>query len=143
MIFLSVRRALNPFILSILFTGPGVFALTETRMAADGQYQALEHQFVMTSRDQVTAYCEKGDTLITGECEGMAESLEGTNRWTDYMLYLNGSASQTDGRSGWSCSTQMIHPQDNVRLSAVAKCKRGTTPVSGPPKTKTPRIRGA
>lgn len=102
----------------MLFTGPASFALSEDRLGPDGNYQRLSHEFVLSPRNQVAAYCEPGDTLVKGECESSAE------RRNDF-IYLDGTIQSEGGRTGWTCKARFVRgEQDELRITAVAKCKK-------------------
>lgn len=112
-------------------------------MAADGGYQNLEHQFVLTPRDEVVAFCAKGDTLLKGECDGDSKGISDNSWWVlDYMQYLSGQQVEEAGQVGWSCHAKVIRPDYTVRISAVAKCKRNQPATEQSRQTKTPRNRG-
>lgn len=116
--------------LIILFTGPRARALSEERSRSESNYQILSHEFVLTPRNEVSAYCEPGDTLVKGECESSAERKES-------FVYLDGTIQQENGRTGWSCKARFMRAdQDELRITAVAKCRKANENKAL--KTKTP-----
>jgi hypothetical protein len=115
---------------TIFFTGPQAFSLSEERPGTEGNYQRLSHEFVLTPRNEVSAYCESGDTLVKGECESSTER-------KDAFLYLDGTIQKDSGRTGWSCKARFMRAdQDELRITAVAKCRKGNEVKAL--KTKTP-----
>src|SRR6476620_9269153 len=84
-------------IVHILFTGPA-FALTKTNEVSEDVYERQQHEYVLYSRNEVAAYCDAGDVLVSGECEGKAESLlpvpnntlnSGPKDYFERMIYID------------------------------------------------------
>jgi len=124
---------------SILFTGPQVFALSKTAEKEEGTYERQQHEFVLSSRNEVAAFCDAGDTLVKGDCEGKAESivplqsprlmdtpgLPGDRDPNQAMLiYLESKEVSENGRAGWSCWSKVVRPDEELRITTALKCKK-------------------
>lgn len=126
--------------LSILFTGAPVFALNETRMAKDDSYERLQHEFVLSSKNEVVAYCEAGDTLIKGSCEGRTQNFSNSQKDVLDNRVLETREVNELGRAGFACRAKIVRVDQELRLTAALKCRKGTDNKAL--KIKTPRNRG-
>lgn len=127
-----VKRAF----LSIFLAHSAAHALSETRYVNDGGYQRLEHQFVISPRGAVSAFCDSGDEFVSGACEAASEIDDSANR-------MESEAIRADGRAGWACRPVVVHADEDLRVTTVVKCKRHGTDEGSSADTKTPRNRGA
>jgi hypothetical protein len=132
-------------VLNILFTGPA-FALSKTAEAVEGQYERAQHEYVLSSRDEVSAYCDAGDTLIKGECEGKAESLlpvpqsfnmlnagvlnAGPKDYFERLIFIDSKEVSAGGRAGVACWSRVVRADEEVRISSFAKCKKSSGSAS-------------
>ena len=136
--------------MSILFTGLPSLALTKTQMGKDATYERSEHEYVLSPSREVAAFCDAGDVLVKGECDGRTELI---NPQPNPMLldvprtdmargvYLESKEVSEGGRAGWACWSKVIHPDEELRITTAAKCKKSGTDKAV--KIKTPRNRGA
>jgi hypothetical protein len=125
-------------VLNILFTGPA-FALTKTSEVKEGTYERQQHEYVLSSRNEVSAYCDAGDTLVQGECEGKAESLlpvpnltlnAGPKDYFERLIFIDSKEVSENGRTGVACWSKVVRPDEEVRISSFAKCKKSSGSAS-------------
>lgn len=130
-------------VLNILFTGPA-FALTKTGEVKEGLYERQQHEYVLSPRNEVAVYCDAGDTLVAGECEGHAESLLPIPRniaeanlltpfevlpaaardYFNRLIYVDSKEVTENGRAGFACWSKVVRADEEVRISSFAKCKK-------------------
>lgn len=125
---------INGVIVSILFTGPA-FGLTKTEEMNEGLYERQQHEYVLSSRNEVAVYCDAGDTMVSGECEGKAESLlpvpnnnlnAGTKDYFERLIYIDSKEVSESGRNGIACWSKVVRADEEVRISSFAKCKKAS-----------------
>ncbi len=128
-------------ILSILLPSVTGFALSETRGQADGDYERLQHEFILSATNEVIAYCDAGDTVIKGSCEARAQNIvpdqvrylydmphRNANReegYVDSRLFESRELSE-QGRAGFACRVKIVRADQELRVTAALKCRKAT-----------------
>lgn len=123
--------------LSILSTNYAA-ALSETKAGQDQSYQRMEHEFVLSPRNEVAAYCEPGDVMIKGGCEGRAQNIVSEqvsqlndsprpstyeDGWLDNRYFETREINE-QGRAGFACRAKLVRPEQELRLTAAVTCKK-------------------
>lgn len=134
---LLIRRSgVKLTILSILFTGLPLSALTKTQQKKDATYERQQHEYVLSTRNEVAAFCDPGDVLVKGSCDFKEESLrfESQRFLLDephplpmQNVPMEAKEVSDHGRSGWSCRPVIVHPDQELRVTAALRCKKGDT----------------
>ncbi len=139
-------------ILSILLPAAPSFALSETRPQSDGEYERLEHEFVLSSRNEVLVYCDAGDTVIKGSCGARAQNIvpdqvrylydmprsaDRDEGFVDARLFESRELSD-QGRSGFACRVKIVRADQEMRVTAALKCRKATEKTALTPK-RTPK----
>lgn len=126
-------------ILSIFMPSAPLFALSESRAGNDESYERLEHEFVLSSRNEVIAYCDAGDTMIKATCDAKAQNIvPDQNRYlydmphrsanrdeglVDINLFENREIHE-QGRAGIACRVKIVRADQELRVTAAIKCKK-------------------
>ncbi len=149
---ISYRGLYRAVLLSILFTGLPSEALTKTQMRKDATYERTEHEYVLSSTREVAVFCDAGDTLVKGDCEGRTELIVSPQNPmlmdkprpdVERAVYLESKEISEGGRTGWACWSKIVHPDEELRITSAAKCKKAGSTENKALQIKTPRNRGA
>lgn len=126
-------------IMSIFLSSTPTFALSESSAAGEDSYERLQHEFVLSSKSEVIAYCEPGDTAIKFSCAARAQNIvpdqlrylhdmpqrsaSGDEGYIDVNLFESREIHE-QGRAGIACRVKVVRADQELRVTAALKCRK-------------------
>ena len=119
-------------------------------MKKDATYERTEHEYVLSPTREVAVFCDAGDTLLKGECDGRTGRMvppqnpmlmDDLRPDIEHAIHLESKEISEGGRTGWACWSKVVHADEELRITTAAKCKKTGTEKAL--KIKTPRFGGA
>lgn len=99
----------------------------ETFIDNETEYDKNAIQYILAENEFVEAFCNEGDQLIKGSCQG--SNVLKNPKGRQYRIRLHSEAKNFEQREGWNCHAAAIRPKQTLKVVTSISCRR-TVPIT-------------